>query len=277
MKSNRILFLIMVVVLLLFAAGCNGGDQANNTTNNQVNAGDDAANNAETNNNTTDDQGGDDEMEVVAISGDLVLDPALIASDDVSSQIICDLLYDGLVVSDNGSVSEGLAESLEGSDDGLAYEFQLRTDAVFEDGTPVTADLVIANFNRWFDPDHPLHGEDSSVYQAWVQYFAGFRGQLDADDKPVSLFDGIEKVDDLTVLIHLNEPMPDFLEIIALPFFSILNPDALETGDYGMDAGSVDGTGAYRIGEWTETGLTLVPNDNFWGDVPAEDLHYIFE
>ena len=107
--------------------------------------------------------------------------------------------------------------------------------------------------------------------------FAGFRGQLDADDNPISLFDGIEKTDDLTVLIHLNEPMPDFLEIIALPYFSILNPAALEAGGYGMSASSVDGTGAFVIDLWDDNGLSLAPNSEFWGDIPAESLLFVFE
>jgi peptide/nickel transport system substrate-binding protein len=276
MKLNRVLFLILLVGLMVFAAGCGGSDQANNTDT-QTNAGDDTADNDTMNNDTTEDQSADEDMHAMAISGDLVLDPAQIASDDVSSLIICDYLYDSLVTLDGGSIGAGIALSWDESDDGLAYEFQLRTDAVFTDGSPVTADVVLDNFNRWFDPEHPLHGADSSVYQAWLQYFAGFLGELDADDKPISLFDGIEKVDNRTVLIHLNEPMPEFLETIAMPFFSILNPTALENGDYGMTASSVDGTGAYLVGEWTDTGLTLVPNNDFWGDTPADDLQFIFE
>lgn len=277
MKLNRVLFLILLVGLMVLAVGCGGGNQANNNTDTQANPGDDAANNDTMNNDNAEDQEADEDMQAMAISADLVLDPALVASDDVSSMIICEYLYDALVTVDGGAINPGLALSWIESDGGLEYEFQLRTDAVFSDGTPVSADVVIANFNRWFDPEHPLHGADSTVFQAWLQYFSGFRGELDADDKPVSLFDGIEKVDDRTVLIHLNEPMPEFLETIAMPFFSILNPAALEAGDYGMAASSVDGTGAYLIGDWMDTGLTLVPNGDFWGDVPAEDMNFILE
>ena len=163
----------------------------------------------------------------------------------------------------------GLALTFDMSEQGLEYEFTLRTNAVFADGTAVTADAVVANFNRWFNPENPLHGADNSAYAAWLQYFKGFRGELDADGKPVSTFDGIEKVDDLTVLVHLNEPMDDFLEIIALPFFSILNPDASDPG--------AAGSGAFLIGELTDSRLTLEPNSSFWGDVPSEALYFVFE
>lgn len=277
MKFNRFTLIVLLIGIMVVAAGCGGENQSannnasaaadENTANNSAN---DTANNA-----TTDTDTGDD-VEAMVISGDLVLDPALIALDDISSQIISDYLYDGLVVlNEDGSVGPGLALTADESDDGLTYVFSLRTNAVFSDGTPVTADVILWNFNRWFDPEHPLHGADAD-YLAWVEYFKGFRGQDDANG-PISLFDGIEKSDDLTVLIHLNEPMAEFLDILALPYFSILNPAALEAGDYGASASSVVGTGAYLIDAWDSAGITLTPNSDFWGEVPGESLLFSFE
>jgi len=271
MKQKRIAFLILLIGLMVLAAGCGGGDQ--NTTSNEP-----AANNNNTADNNMDDDTADDSgMEAMVISGDLVLDPAVIALDDLGSQIVSGYIYDTLVKLDSHDlVTPGLALSYDISDQGLEYEFILRTDAVFSDGTQVTADVILDNFNRWFDPEHPLHGADSSAYAAWLENFKGFRGELDADGKPISLFDGIEKVDDLTVLVHLNQPMDDFLKVIAQPFFSILNPGTLGAG-YGMMDSGIDGTGAYMLQEWTADGLTLAPNGDFWGDVPAESLHFVFE
>jgi ABC-type transport system substrate-binding protein len=272
MKTYRALLIVLLIGLMAFAAGCGGDTQAGNgnAVSDNTNTSDNTAN------DTTDDTDTSDGMEAMSISGELVLDPALIALDDVSSQIICDYLYDGLVgLDEEGVVVPGLALTADEADDGLTYVFSLRTDAVFSDGTPVTADIILANFNRWFDQENALHSEGE--YAAWLEYFLGFRGELDADDNPVSLFDGIEKADDLTVLIHLNEPVGNFLEIIALPFFSILNPAALETGDYGTSADTVDGTGPYVITSWDDAGLTLSPNADFWGDLPAEDMMFTFE
>jgi ABC-type transport system substrate-binding protein len=273
MKIYRALIIVLLFGLMVFAAGCGGNtqtDNGNDVVANNTNTSDNTAN------NTADDTDMSDGMEAMTISGDLVLDPALIALDDVSSQIIADYLYDGLVgLDESGAVVPGLALTADEADDGLTYVFSLRTDAVFSDGTPVTADVILANFNRWFDQENALHGDGE--YAAWLEYFLGFRGEMDADDNPVSLFDGIEKADDLTVLIHLNEPVEDFLEIIALPFFSILNPAALEAGDYGTSASTVDGTGQYVISAWDDSGLTLSPNADFWGDVAAGDLAFTFE
>jgi peptide/nickel transport system substrate-binding protein len=272
MRLRRIAFLVLLVSIVMLTAGC-GGSAEDTTTNAPA-----ADNNNTTNDNGEADTPSDAGLEAMIISGDLVLDPAFVTPDDIASQIICGYIYDSLVSLDSeGSAGPGLALTFDVSDQGLEYEFTLRTDAVFSDGTQVTADVILDNFNRWFDPEHPLHGADSSAYVAWLEYFKGFRGELDADGKPISTFDGIEKVDDLTVLVHLNEPMDDFLEVIARPFFSILNPDLLAAGGYGSMESSIDGTGAYMVGVWTAEGMTLVPNDGFWGDVPTGALDFVFE
>lgn len=275
MKINRIAIMILLIGILVITAGC-GGDNQNAGDNNADMGNTNMSNNTAANNDTEAADSGDD-VEAMVISSDLLLDPALVAPEDVASLIISDYLYDTLVmVNDDGRVVPGLALTAEESDDGLTYVFTLRTDAVFYDGTHVTADVVIANFSRWFDPEHPLHGTDQD-YFAWIEHFKGFRGELDADDKPISLFDGIEKTDPLTVLVHLNEPMPNFLEIISSVQFSILNPAALEADGYGGSTASVDGTGPYRITEWTDTGLTLSPNGDYWGEAAGEDLLFTFE
>ena len=276
MKFNRAILVVLIIGLMIFAAGCGGNTQADagNTAGNDANADNNTADN--TGNNMADDSDMGDGKQATVISADLVLDPALIALDDVSSQIVADYLYDGLVVlKDDGTVDPGLALTFDEADDGLTYVFTLRTNAVFSDGTPVTADVILANFNRWFDQENPLHGDGE--YAAWLEYFQGFLGETDADGNPLSLFDGIEKADDLTVLIHLNEPVDNFLETISLPYFSILNPAALEAGDYGTSASTVDGTGPYVIDSWDDAGLTLAPNSAFWGDVPTGSLEFSFE
>lgn len=211
-----------------------------------------------------------------AIPAGARLDPALATGADAGVLEASGYIYDTLVDLENGQVVPGLARAWQVSEDGLTYEFTLRANASFADGTPVSTDVVMANFNRWFDPSHPLHGGDSSVYQAWLAAFLGFRDELNAEGKPVSLFDGIEKVDDLRFLLHIYAPMDNFLEILAQPQFSILNPALLaaEGGDYGTQGGSVDGSGAYVVESWDADGLLLSPNPLYWGPAPAQQVHF---
>ncbi len=210
------------------------------------------------------------------VSGPIVLDPAVTQNSD--ALFLCEMLYDGLVSwDDSGNIVSVLALNWTLSDDELDYVVELRPNVQFHDGTLLTADVVLDNFNRWFDPNHPLHG-DSEQYQAWLNYFGGFLGELDADEAPISPYDGIEKVDDLTVLIHLNRPVPDFMEFMADPAFSIINTAVLTQNmdTYGTADGPAVGTGAYQLESWKET-IVVTPFQAYWGDVPAEGMTFGIE
>ena len=117
---------------------------------------------------------------------------------------------------------------------------------------------MIANFNRWFDPQDTFRG--SGTYEAWAENFGGFKGELTDEGLPKSNFDGIEKVDELTVLIHLNTPDLQFLNKLANPAFAIISPDYLA----GRTESADGGTGPYSIGESTASGQTLEPNPEYW-------------
>ena len=111
------------------------------------------------------------------VSADIRLDPATVSMDDADSLMVSGFIYEGLVgAASNGQVIPALAESWSISEDQLDYIFVLRPGAAFHDGSPVTADTVMANFNRWFDPEHPLHG--SATYAAW-QHIPGIRALSD--------------------------------------------------------------------------------------------------
>ena len=57
-----------------------------------------------------------------------------------------------IVEAADGSLMPGVAESWEIGDDGRTYTFKLRGDAVWSDGTPVTAEDFVFSFQRLLDP-----------------------------------------------------------------------------------------------------------------------------
>jgi peptide/nickel transport system substrate-binding protein len=206
-----------------------------------------------------------------AVSKNVRLDPAV--APDQDSLKVSGYLYEGLVKLDaQGKPAAALAVDWEISDDGLDYLFTLRPKVVFQDGKPFNADAVLANFNRWFDPQNALHG--SLAYDSWKQYFLGFKGDLQPNKQPVSFFDGIEKSNDLSIMIHLNRPEPKLLEYLAQPYFVIASPGALTVGgsQYGTQNGGAAGTGPYSLVGWQSDGLLLQPNAKYWGSVPSESL-----
>jgi ABC-type transport system substrate-binding protein len=190
--------------------------------------------------------------------------------------MVSQYLYEGLTrLGADGEAHPAIAESWVISDDQLDYIFTLRSNAMFSDGTQITPDIVAENFNRWFDPQSPLRGNGD--YATWGRIFLGFHGEKGPDNRAKSSVDGIQKVDVNTVLIHLNRPVPDLLKYLADPAFAILNPTALASGSYGGQGSSIISSGSYVISSWTDAGLTLGPNLNYWGDKPAIALNFVYK
>jgi peptide/nickel transport system substrate-binding protein len=189
---------------------------------------------------------------------EIILDPAQEAG------TVASYLYEGLVGVEDGTTVGVLAESFTVSEDGLDYIFNLRPGVTFHDGSALNADAVIANFNRWFDPADANRG--TGDYGVWAEKFGGFKGEVDAEGKSKSTYDGIEKVDDLTVLIHLNTPDAEFVTKLSDAAFFIVSPKAFSGGD--------GGTGAYKFGSLSGSTATLEPFAGYWDTaaVPGENM-----
>jgi peptide/nickel transport system substrate-binding protein len=185
-------------------------------------------------------------------STDLVLDPA--NETGAMALVIAGHMYEGLVGLKDGAPVGILAQSYTVSDDGLDYIFNLRPGVTFHDGSALNADVVIANFDRWFDPNNPNRGSGS--FAAWAKNFGGFKGEVGEGGKAKSIYDGIEKVDNLTVLVHLNTQDVDFLTKLSDPAFSIVSTKAFNSGD--------GGTGAYKFGSLSGSTATLEPFAGYW-------------
>ncbi len=201
-------------------------------------------------------------------SATLFLDPA--KTEDADSQRINAYLYEGLVRADaNGNIESGLASSWTVSEDGLDYVFEIRPNAKFSDGSPITVDAIVENFNRWFEPESSLHKDD--IYPNWLKRFLAFNGERDANNRPVSQIDGIQKVDVDTVLVHLSRREPNTLIYLAEPAFAILSPDALASSSYGKSQSAIISSGAYILSSWTDSELTLSPNPQYWNSATVSE------
>ena len=104
-----------------------------------------------------------------------------------------------------------LAESYNISDDGLVYTFQIREGVKFHDGTDLTAQDIVASFERRVGVDA------GPAYMLW----------------DVASY---ETPDDFTLIITLNQPDSAFIHYMAAPYGpGIVSPEAVEANAVGDD------------------------------------------
>ena len=156
-------------------------------------------------------------------------------------------VFESLVDQDERQrLQPGLAESWRTIDD-TTWEFKLRRDVKFHDGTPFTADDVIFSFER--APN--VEGSPSSfgIYA---------RGKT------------FTKVDDHTVHIKTAAPYPLMPNDVSQVFVvSRKHGQGAKTPDYNSGKAAI-GTGAFKFVEYTPGNrIVLQRNDQYWGQKPA--------
>jgi peptide/nickel transport system substrate-binding protein len=134
--------------------------------------------------------------------------------------------------------------------DPTTWEFKLRPNVRFHDGTPFTARDVVYSVKRASSvPNSP----------------APFSGA-------VANIASIDVLDPLTLRIHTKTPAPGFLEQIGMLF--IVSQHAAEghqSNQYVSPSVAV-GTGPYKLERWVPGDyLELVRNDDYWGPKPPFD------
>jgi oligopeptide transport system substrate-binding protein len=213
--------------------------------------------------------------QTTSINRNLLLDPA--KTEDPDSFTVSQNLYEGLVALDAaGQIQPGIAFSWVISDDQLDYIFEIRQNAAFSDGAPITTIAIEENFNRWLDPQSPLRGDGK--YPTWLKLFLAFHGEKGADGRELSQVDGVQVVDNNAFIIHLNRVEPNLLAYLAEPAFAILSPAALSANPaYGTRQSTIVSSGAYVITSWTDEGMTLSPNPQYWNSAERQKINYIWK
>jgi dipeptide transport system substrate-binding protein len=186
-------------------------------------------------------------------------------------------VFNQLVEFERGStkVVPGLAESWEVSPDGTQVTFHLRKGVKFHSGvngfTPsreFNAEDVLWSFNRQWKPDHPYAKVSGGAYD----YFNDM-GMPD-------LLKSIDKVDDYTVKMTLNEPNAPIMANLAMDFATI---QSAEYAKYLMDKGTPEqfdqipvGTGPFQFVDYQKDAVirfTAFP-DYWGGKAKIDDLVY---
>jgi peptide/nickel transport system substrate-binding protein len=138
------------------------------------------------------------------------------------------LLYSGLVRFDDRGLPVGdLAETWAMSKDGTSYSFSIRSNAVWQDGEPVTSDDVVFTVDYLRSDDLPIPDD---LRQLWKQV-------------------DVNVLDEKTVQFHLPEPFAPFLDYLSfglLPrhILQKTTPSSLVDAEFNLKP---VGSGPYRF------------------------------
>jgi peptide/nickel transport system substrate-binding protein len=176
------------------------------------------------------------------------IDPVTIY-DSASYQVLFQIAEYLCVTQPDLTLKPVLAESWAPNDDGSVWTFKLRRGVKFHDGREMTAEDVVATFDRLSDPK----GESNAL--------SVFKGLLSKG--------GTKKVDDYTVAFHLDAPNGNFPYAVSIDNYNAVILPANYKGDYEK---SWIGTGPFKMESYkAKTSATLVRNDDYWGAKAVPD------
>jgi oligopeptide transport system substrate-binding protein len=191
------------------------------------------------------------------------LDPAF--ARDVNSAFMTRQVFRGLMRFDeNLEPVPELAQQVEISPDGLLYRFQLKEDAKFADGTPITAEDVVFSFTRALDTKAAAALGTALAGPSYLSDIVGADALIRGETSELS---GIKAVDARTVEIRLNAPRATFLMKMASAPGAIVDPrDVASGGEWWRDPNA---SGPFVVESWTpDEELRLAANKNYIGGEP---------
>lgn len=183
------------------------------------------------------------------------LDPARM--DDSYEAIIINQLFDGLLAFDpNLGTVPRLAAHWEISEDGRVYTFQLRRDAAFHDGSPVSAHDVVFSLSRVFR----LDPEQTGLAREYLSRIAGSGAYTTGAADRIH---GLESLDDHTVRITLDQPYASFLAVLASEMARVVPRDyVMRVGDAEFARRPI-GSGPFRFAEWRPERVVLTAFEGY--------------
>lgn len=178
-------------------------------------------------------------LNVGIVSDPVTLDPALMASFfELSTQY---LVHEPLLhITPELEIEPGLVAEYTVTDD-TVYEFTLRPDLTFHDGTPLDAEAVKFNFDRMLDPEtgSPQRSELGPV-------------------------EAVEVTGPLTFTITLSEPYAPFLFVLTNRAGMMVSPTAVETMGDDFNTQAV-GAGPFQVSRWVKNSeLVLERFEGYW-------------
>lgn len=174
----------------------------------------------------------------------------LVQQSTIGAQTLLRNVLDSLVrLTPDGEFHGWLAEKWEISEDGRTYTFTLRPDMKFHDGTPLNAEAIRVNIQRWIDAKVNL--------------------------APSVPFESMQAVDERTLTIQLTESYAPLLQILSMPLVAIVSPASLQQNtpeQLCAGGASIVGSGPFKSGAYVAgQSWTLERNEDYaWASANAD-------
>jgi peptide/nickel transport system substrate-binding protein len=174
------------------------------------------------------------------------LDPHFIAN--IADIMVAEQMYHHLTFIDAANKPVPDLATSWASPDGKVWTFKLRTDAVFSNGKPVTAEDVVFSYNRLRDPK--VGAPTVKLYETVAE---------------------IKALDAQTVVFTLTQPNPDFPSDAGDFHASVIPANTADPGKARI------GSGPFVVKSYLpEDRLVLARNTHFKGKVTVDEIHFIF-
>ena len=174
-----------------------------------------------------------------------------------------------LTFDEEGEIDYRAAESYEVNEDSTEWTFHLREDALWSDGTPVTAADFLNTITRALDP------ASGSGYANYLFPIENAEAIYNGEAEPDSL--GVETPDDYTLVIHLAEPCVYFLDLLRLPVYTpscTKYADSAESG-WDRDPGTSLANGPFRLAEYVPDQYFILEKNEYYWNADAVNLDRI--
>jgi len=204
------------------------------------------------------------------------LDPSLIES--VGAANLIRDLFEGLTATNaQGKIVPGVAEKWRQVDP-LTWTFQLRPQAKWQNGDPVTPQDFVYSFRRLVDPK-----TGSKYARTFGDFFFNGKEVSTAQKPPQAL--GVRAIDKTTLEIKTSHPVKFLPELVSNPNLSPLHAKSIELlGREWTKPGKLMGNGAYTLQSWqVNSKIVLAKNPVYWDAdqvkinrvtyLPVEDGH----
>lgn len=170
-------------------------------------------------------------------------------------------VMEGLIrLGNNAKAEPGIAKSWKESKDGLTWTFNLRHNAKWANGDPVTAQDFVYSWRRTNDP------KTASEY-AYIMSGIKNADAIQAGKKPVNSL-GIKADGKYKLTVNLERKIPYFKLLMGFFVFFPQNQKFVQNSGkkYGTSSKYVLSNGPFKMTGWTGSNLSwkLVKNNKYW-------------